>query len=125
MKTKLEQVESGTSAADYAKYALAAAILAGGIAGYYLLEWATPIRVLVVILSTIASVAVWLFTAKGRDAQEFMSESLFELRKVVWPTHDETRKTTIMVLIVVTIISLLLALFDWGISFVIRFVLGS
>lgn len=125
MKTKLEQVESGTSAADYAKYALAAAILAGGIAGYYLLEWATPIRVLVVILSTIASVAVWLFTAKGRDAQEFMSESLFELRKVVWPTHDETRKTTIMVLIVVTIISLLLALFDWIISFGIRFLLGS
>ncbi|NJS14773.1 MAG: preprotein translocase subunit SecE [Sphingopyxis sp.] len=79
--------------------------IAAGIAGWYLLSWPTPVRALVVILSIVAAGAVAAFTAKGRDAQEFARESMFELRKVVWPTTDETTRTTVVIMIVVVIVS--------------------
>jgi preprotein translocase subunit SecE len=56
---------------------------------------------------------VFLGTAKGRDTKEFLVESRFELRKVVWPTRQEALRMTWVVAIVVTILSLLLGGFDW------------
>jgi preprotein translocase subunit SecE len=50
---------------------------------------------------------------------------LFELRKVVWPTREETLKITGLVLVVVAIISLVLSAFDWGISSAIKWLLGA
>jgi preprotein translocase subunit SecE len=116
MNTKVESTSSAVNPLDVAKYAAAILLLAGGIAGWYLLPWPTPVRVLVVILATVASGAVAAFTAKGREAQEFVKESLFELRKVVWPSTDESIRTTIVILIVVVIVSLVLAGFDYVIS---------
>jgi preprotein translocase subunit SecE len=72
----------------------------------------------------VAAGAVFALTAKGRVAREFFSESLFELRKVVWPTRQETRKTTVVILIVVVIVSLILSFFDLIISWLIRLLLG-
>jgi len=45
--------------------------------------------------------------------REFLTESQFELRKVVWPTRDETLKTTGIIIVVVIVLSLLLGLIDW------------
>ena len=125
MNTKVESTNSAVSPLDLAKYAAALLLVAAGIAGWYLLAWPTPVRVLLVILSVIAAGAVAAFTAKGRDAREFASESMFELRKVVWPTTDETTRTVIVILIVVVIVSLILAGFDWVISLGVRALLGQ
>jgi len=125
MNTKVETTNSGVSPLDLAKYAAAILLIVAGIAGWYLLAWPTPIRVLLVILSVIAAIAVATFTAKGREAREFIDESMFELRKVVWPTTDETTRTTIIILIVVVIVSLILASFDWVISLGVRALLGQ
>ncbi|MBW8311342.1 MAG: preprotein translocase subunit SecE [Rhizobium sp.] len=65
------------------------------------------------------------FTAKGRQAREFFSESMFELRKVVWPTRQETTRTTGVILVVVVIVSLILSGFDFVISWLIRLLLGQ
>ncbi|MBS3895260.1 preprotein translocase subunit SecE [Silanimonas sp.] len=125
MNTKVEPTSPGLSPLDLVKYLAAILLVVGGIAGWYLLEWATPLRVLLVILSVIAAVAVAAFTAKGREAREFIEESTFELRKVVWPTTDETTRTTIIIMIVVVIVSLILAGFDWVISLGVRALLGQ
>jgi len=125
MNTKVEPTSPGLSPLDLVKYLAAILLVVGGIAGWYLLEWATPLRVLLVILSVIAAVAVAAFTAKGREAREFIEESTFELRKVVWPTTDESTRTTIIILIVVVIVSLILAAFDWVISLGVRALLGQ
>ena len=116
MNTKVESTNSAVNPLDLAKYAAATLLLAGGVAGWYLLDWPTPIRVLVMILAVLGAGAVGAFTAKGREAQEFVRESLFELRKVVWPSTDESVRTTIVILIVVVIVSLVLAGFDYVIS---------
>ena len=125
MNTKLEPASPALNPLDLAKYAAALLLVAGGIAGWYLLAWATPLRALLVILSVIAAIAVATFTAKGREAREFIEESMFELRKVVWPTTDESTRTTIIILIVVVVVSLILAGFDWVISLGARALLGQ
>lgn len=125
MNTKVETTDSAINPLDIAKYAAAILLVAGGIAGWYLLDWPGPIRALLVILSIAAAGAVAVFTAKGREAREFTSESMFELRKVVWPTTDETTRTTIIILIVVVVVSLILAGFDWVISLGVRALLGQ
>jgi preprotein translocase subunit SecE len=63
-------------------------------------------------------------TALGHRGKDFVSESLFELRKVVWPTPVEARRITAVVLVVVVVISLILALFDWIIAAAIKWLLS-
>ena len=121
MNTKVEQADQATNAADIAKYVLAALIVAGGIfAFYWFSQWPGPIRGLVAVLGVVVGGAIASTTAKGRQAREFFSESLFELRKVVWPTRQETLRITGVILIVVVIASLILSLFDLTISKVVE-----
>ncbi|MBN8728856.1 MAG: preprotein translocase subunit SecE [Xanthomonadales bacterium] len=111
MNAKVEK--AGTSPADMAKLAMAALLLIAGIVGYYLLgNWTGWARVGVVGVGIVAAIAVAAFTAVGRSTREYLSESRFELRKVVWPTRDETLRTTLVVIAVVIILSLLLGLID-------------
>ena len=83
------------------------------------------LRVLAVIAALAAAVGIVAFTAKGRQGREYLSESLFELRKVVWLTRQETLRVTGVILAVVIIISLILSLFDLVISWLIRLLLGQ
>ena len=125
MNTKAENSGSN-KALDVAKYAVAALIAAAGVYVFYMYpQWPSVIRGLLVALSFALAFVVFGFTAKGRVARQFFSDSLFELRKVVWPTREETYKITAMVLVVVVIISLILAGFDWLISLGVKFLLGT
>ncbi len=121
MNTKASNIQTGTSGADMAKYALAFLVAAAGVAVYYLMPaWPGPVRGLVVALGFAAAIAVVSFTALGGRGKEFFSESLFELRKVVWPTRQEATRITGVVLLVVLVISLILFVLDffiqWGIQ---------
>lgn len=125
MNTKAEQADQAASAADVAKYALAIALVAGGLVLYWMTDWPTLARVMLVVVGVAAGAFVMASTAKGRDAREFLGESMFELRKVVWPTRQETTRTTGVILVVVVIVSLILSGFDFIISWLIRLLLGQ
>ncbi|WP_245584293.1 preprotein translocase subunit SecE [Silanimonas lenta] len=125
MNTKVDSTDAAASPLDLLKYAVALLLVGGGIAGWYLLPWPSPLKVLLMIAAVGAALGVAAFTAKGREVREFASESMFELRKVVWPTTEETTRTTIVILIVVVIVSLILAGFDWLISLGVRALLGA
>jgi preprotein translocase subunit SecE len=125
MNTKVEN-QGGTSVLDYGKYALAVLIAAAGVAVFYMMpQWSGVIRGLLVAVGFALALIVFGLTAKGRDAREFFSDSLFELRKVVWPTREESYRITGMVLVVVLLISLILSGFDFVISWLIKLLLGS
>jgi preprotein translocase subunit SecE len=125
MNTKAEPVGQGTSAGDILKYLAALLVAAGGIAVFYLLpQWPTPVRGLIVAIGFAAALGVLSLTALGHRGKDFVSESLFELRKVVWPTPVEARRITAVVLVVVVVISLILALFDWIIAAAIKWLLS-
>ena len=75
-------------------------------------------RALAVLGGLVAGRAcVFLTSAKGLQTREFLVESRFELRKVVWPTRQEAMRTTLVVMIVVLVLSLILAAIDWLIQF--------
>ena len=46
----------------------------------------------------------------------FISSAIGELKKVVWPTRQETIKLTTMVLVVSAVMGVILGLFDFGFS---------
>jgi preprotein translocase subunit SecE len=119
MNSKVERSKAAaTPAGDIAKYALALALVVAGLVAWWWFagQWATPLRALAVVAGLVLGGIVFLATAKGRDTREFLSESRFELRKVVWPTRQEALRMTWVVAIVVVILSLLLGGFDWVIQ---------
>ena len=56
--------------------------------------------------------------------REFVRESIFELRKVVWPTRQEAMRMTWIVMLVVVIFSLVLFGFDAIIAQAIKWLLS-
>ena len=121
MNSRVEQ-SGPASAGDIAKYALSVLLAVAGIVAFYWFEgqWPAPLRVAAVVVGLAAATGLFMLTAKGAQLREFLSESRFELRKVVWPTRQEALRMTWIVMIVVTIIALMLAGFDTVIQWLIK-----
>jgi preprotein translocase subunit SecE len=101
------------SIVDNAKLVIAVALLAAGIAGYYLLaEQALILRVLAVIAGVAAGTVVAWFSEPGRTFASFARESIVEVKKVVWPTRKETIQTTAAVFAFVVVMAVFLWLSD-------------
>lgn len=125
MNSKIEHSKgpAASSGGDIVKYVIAALLVVAGLFVWFwfgepsraaqLGGWSGPLRGLAVLAGLVAGAAVFLLTAKGRESREFLSESRFELRKVVWPTRQEAIRTTWVVIVVVIILSLLLGGFDF------------
>ena len=64
-----------------------------------------------------------LQTSKGRSFFVLLKEARVEIRKVVWPTRQETTQTTLIVVAVVLVMALLLwgldSLLGWLVSMVV------
>jgi preprotein translocase subunit SecE len=58
-------------------------------------------------------------------SREFLNECWAELRKVHWPTREETRAATIAVIVGVVVVSVYLGVVDWMLSSVITRVLEA
>lgn len=112
MNTNVERA-GGINAADIAMLILALLVLAAGFVGYY---WyanaASSLRLIGLFAAIVIACGIAAFTAPGRAARDYLRETQFELRKVVWPTRQETIRTTVVVIIVVIILSILLGLID-------------
>jgi preprotein translocase subunit SecE len=90
-------VQTG-SAADTAKMTVAILLVVGGIAAYYVLA-AQPawMRWVSFVGGLVLGIAVFASSKHGRDFWQFMLDSRIELRKVVWPSRQETGQTTLIV----------------------------
>lgn len=95
------------------KWAIVIVLLALGVAGnYHFSDQSMLVRVVGLLVVTALAVVIAFQTQKGKRFWEFAQESRNELRKVVWPSRQETIQTTIMVLGVVAIVGLIL----WGVD---------
>jgi preprotein translocase subunit SecE len=114
--TTTKDAPAGSAGAlDTAKLGAAVLAVVAGIVGYYWFS-GLPIvvRVLMVIAGVAAAAGLVYWTALGRELWAFMQGSRVELRKVVWPTRQETQQTTLTVVVFV----LVLGVFFWGLDFV-------
>jgi len=101
---------------------LSVVILVLTIAVYYLNPFGltTLFKVLIMLFGLVVAVAIFIKSAQGVRFLHFVKETRIELRKVVWPTREETVKTTGLVLIAVIIVAIFLwiidAFFTWGVQ---------
>jgi len=102
--------KGGSTVVDTAKLLTAAIMVVAGIGGYYwYAELPTAVRLLMVLGGVAASAGLLFWSAQGQVLWQFIQGSRIELRKMVWPTRQETVQTTIVVFVFV----LLLGVFFW------------
>ena len=120
-----EKIENEEDTLDWAKWAAVAAIIACVVyANSYFATESLLIRALGFLAAAGASGWLASQTAKGKSFVALCLDARVEIRKVVWPTRQETTQTTIVVLIVIFIVALILWLLDWGLNGVISSVIG-
>ena len=93
-----EQVREQQAGGNSFSLWIAIALLLAGVVGYYVFS-AQPgwVRWLVVAAGLVSGALVFGLSAGGRDFWQFVLESRNELRKVFWPTRQETWMTTAVV----------------------------
>ena len=106
---------------DIAKWVLASLILGAGIYGNSYYAAVEPLyRALVGVVVFAVLITIVLTTEKGWFAWTLLKEARVEIRKVIWPTSQETGQTTLMVVGIVLFVGLILwildALLSWGLS---------
>jgi preprotein translocase subunit SecE len=118
MSTKVDPIEYRFDAAKWL------VLLAIAVVGIYANSYYSAIEPLYRALAGVAIAAVALVvalqTAKGAAAWDLAKEARVEVRKVVWPTPQETTQTTMIVVVVVIFVALILwgldSLLSWGIQ---------
>jgi len=107
------QNESQSGVLDIIKLLAGAGILVGGLYGYYyLLELSLPLRALLVLGGLVVGIGVAMTSVQGQRLWAFIQGSRVEIRKVIWPTKQETTQTAIAVFI----FTFVLAMFFWGLD---------
>jgi preprotein translocase subunit SecE len=102
-------------------------LLLGGIAGYYVLKtrpeaWASWAAL---AGGALLAVLMFAFSPNGRRFWQFVLESRVELRKVFWPSRQETFTTTLVVLFFVAIASVFFWVLDLMLASVTKFFTGQ
>ena len=101
-------------------------LVLAGVAGYYVLAgqpgWQ---RWLVVIAGLVVGGAVFAASASGRSFWQFVVDSRTELRKVFWPSKDETLKTTLVVFVFAVVAGLFFWLLDLFLAWATRHLTGQ
>ncbi len=119
------KIETSNSRLDSLKWTVALTLLGGAIAAFYVYsDQSLLLRVVGLLAVAGISVTLILFTAKGRSAWDFMQESRTEVRKVVWPTRQETVQTTLVVIAMVTVVAIFLWLLDMLLAWIVKSVIG-
>ena len=93
---------------DLLKWMVAFFFLVLGIGSYYYFEISLMVRVVVLLLDAILVILLAASTSKGRIIWAFAQESRNEIRKVIWPTRQETVQSTLMVLAMVLVMAIIL-----------------
>ena len=104
--------ETSKSGFDIVKWLLVFVILSLAVVGNYLYELTALEKAIAIVVLVVIAGAVAAQTHKGRTFINFAKESRTEVRKVVWPTRQETMQTTLVVLVATVIMGLLL----WGLD---------
>ncbi|MCB2263408.1 MAG: preprotein translocase subunit SecE [Candidatus Thiosymbion ectosymbiont of Robbea hypermnestra] len=120
------KAEAGATGLDTVKLAVAVVLLAAGIYGFYhFAAYSTLVRVGGLLVIAAGAAAIALQTDQGRRLWQFTGNARTEVRKVVWPTRQETLQTTLVVIVMVLILGIVLWLFDMVLMAILRFLTGQ
>jgi preprotein translocase subunit SecE len=102
-----------TNWVDTAKLIASVVLLLAGIAQfYYFADELMMFRVLGLLALVAVALGVVFTTQLGQGVWSFLRDSRNEVRKVVWPTRQETVQTTLLVIAMVVLVGIMLWLMD-------------
>ena len=107
---------------DRLRWLVATALIVAGIGGnWYFQSESLLLRVAALLVIMGLSVLIIWNSRKGREIVSLIRGSRSEVRRVVWPTNQETNQTTLIVLVIVLIFSLIL----WGLDSLLGWIISS
>jgi preprotein translocase subunit SecE len=114
--------ETSQPVLDWLKWLVVVAIVGGAIYGnWYYQDQSLLNRVVAILVLAAIAVLVAAQTARGRETWALIREARTEIRRVIWPTRQETTQTTFVVLALVLVFSLIL----WGLDSVLSVFVSS
>lgn len=110
---------------DGLKWAVVAALVTAGIVGNTLYD-DQSLLYRVLALTAMALVAAWIAvqTERGQAFWQLAKDARVEIRRVVWPTREESTQTTLIVVVFVLIVALLLWALDTGLGWLAAKIIG-
>jgi preprotein translocase subunit SecE len=107
------QIETVNTGADKAKLAAAAALVLGGLVGFYMLDkQGSLVQWAVLLVGLGVAVAVFFTSESGKELAGFGRDAWREVKKVVWPARKEAIQITAYVFGFVLVMALFLWLTD-------------
>lgn len=114
-----------SSSADNLKIAGAVAVVIVALVTFYMFaDESLLMRVLALLVAAGVAAALYYQTERGRRTVGFFRDARTEVRKVVWPTRQETMQTTLTVFVIVVIIGIFLWLLDMMLSGLFKMITG-
>lgn len=107
------KVESNDYPLNWLRWLVVVALVAVGVVGNsYYTEVALLYRVIALLALGLLALWVAVNTAQGSVLWETVKASQAEIRKVVWPSRQETNQTTL----IVVVLTILMAIILWGLD---------
>ncbi|KTS78479.1 preprotein translocase subunit SecE [Pseudomonas oryzihabitans] len=110
MSIKAEAKESRFDALKW--LVVVVVVVIGVVANHYFAAQSILYRVIGLLVLAAIAAFIALQTVKGQAFFGLLKDARTEIRKVVWPTRQETTQTTLIVVAVVLVMALLL----WGLD---------
>ena len=99
--------------------------MAGGVFGnWYYQDQSLLYRVLALLALAAVAALLSFQTNQGKALWALIKESRVEIRRVVWPTRQETTQTTFIVVMLVLVFSMILWGLDSLLSWIVSIVIG-
>mgnify|MGYP001290079149 FL=1 len=115
-------VENKAGSLDWLKWLVVAALLMGGVfANWYYQDEMLLLRVAGLLTTVAVAILLALQTERGKSIWSLLKEARTEVRRVVWPTNQETTQTTLVVIAIVFVFALIL----WGLDSLLGWIVSS
>ncbi len=124
MSTNTETTEVSPGI-DMFKWLITAVLIAVAVVGNSLYgDQPFFYRLVGVLVVAVIAALVAAQTVKGKAFVTLLKDARAEVKRVVWPTKQETTQTTLIVVAVVAFMSIVLWLLDLGLGALIKMIIG-
>ena len=108
-----QKTSLSTKKKDYFLWLFIAFIILSIIAGNLYFDTVNiSLRITTILILALIALGLASLTQKGKLTWVFIKEARLELRKVVWPTRQETLRTSFLIFVIVVLMSLILWAID-------------
>lgn len=129
-KNNAAEVVGSSSPLDIVLWVLAIVLLVGAsLTNQYLPAYWAPansiwVQIGVILACVIAALGLIYATHQGKGFVRLLRDSRIELRRVTWPTKNETVTNSWQVVLVVFVAAILLWCFDYALSWLVKLIIG-